>query len=138
LRKKFGTKSDRLQDRYEKLLIRLEKEEGDVSAKRTDTAMSFGMAVLGSFLGGGSKRKFNRGVSSAGKIAKEKADVRRVENEIAQVQNDMAELRSDLTREINTIKDKYLLENYDIKTFYIKPRRSDVFDIEVALLWEAE
>ena len=138
LRTKFGTKSDRLQDRYEKLLIKLEKEEGDVSAKKTDTAMSFGMAVLGSFIGGGSKRKFNRGVSSAGKIAKEKADVRRVENEIAQVQNDMAELRNDLTREINDIKNKYLLENYDIETFYIKPRRSDIFNVQVFLLWEAE
>lgn len=137
LRAKFGTKSDRLQDRYEKLLIKLEKEEGDVSAKKTDTAMSFGMAVLGSFLGGGSKRKFNRGISSAGKIAKEKADVRRVENEIAQVQNDMEELRSDLTNELNSIKEKYNIENYKIETFYIKPRRSDVFDIDVSLLWEA-
>ncbi|NPA43979.1 MAG: DUF87 domain-containing protein [Chlorobi bacterium] len=138
LRKKYRTKSDRLQDRYEKLLIKLEKEEADVSAKRTDTAMSFGMAVLGSFLGGRSKSKFNRGISSAGKIAKEKADVRRVENEIAQVQADMEELKADLTNEINSIKEKYNIDNYDIETFYIKPRRADVFDIEVALLWEAE
>lgn len=138
LRAKFGTKSDRLQAKYEKLLLKLDKEEADVSAKRTDTAMSFGMAVLGSFFGGGSKRKFNRGISSATKIAKEKADVRRVENGIIQVQNDMEELKNDLSLEINSIKEKYTLDNYKIETFYIKPRRSDVFDIEVALLWEAE
>jgi len=137
LRAKFGTKGDRLQDKYNRLSIKLDKEEADVSSKRTDTAVSFGMAVLGSFLGGGTKRKVNRGISSAGKIAKEKADVRRVENEIYQVQNDMQELRSDLTREINTIKKKYRLENYKIDTFYIKPRRADVFDVKISLLWES-
>ncbi len=138
LRKKYGAKGDRLQNKYNKLLIKLEKEQSDVSSKRTDTAMSFGMAVLGSFLGGSSKRKINKGISSAGKIAKEKADVRRVEAEIAQVRRDMDELKSELTAEADIIREKYKLENYQIDTFYIKPRRSDVFDIEVFLLWEAE
>ena len=138
LRKKYDTKSDRLETKYNSLTIRLEKEESDVSSKRTDTAMSFGMAILGSFLGSRSKRKYSRGISTAGKIAKEKADVRRVENQIYQVQTDMDDLQNDLSNEISDIKEKYRVENYDIETFYIKPRRSDIFDIDVSLLWLAE
>ena len=138
LRTKYGTKGDRLQDRYERLMIKLDKEKSDVSAKQTDTAMSLGMAVLGSFLGSGTKRRVNSSISSASKIAKEKADVRRAQQEILQVKNDMQELRADLARDIDLIKKKFNIDNYQIDTFYIKPKRSDVFDIDAALFWEAK
>ncbi|MCD6556403.1 MAG: ATP-binding protein [Bacteroidales bacterium] len=138
LRTKYGTKGDRLQDRYERLMIKLDKEKSDVSAKQTDTAMSLGMAVLGSFLGSSTKRRVNSSISSATKIAKEKADVRRAQQEILQVKNDMQELRADLARDIDLIKKKFNIDNYQIDTFYIKPKRSDVFDIDTALFWEAK
>ncbi len=137
LRKKYHTKSNSLQKKYETLLTRLDKEKADVASKRTDTAMSFGMAILGSFLGGGTKRKTMRGISSAGKIAKEKADVRRVENQIYEIQKDMEDLKNDLSQEISILKDDFAIENHEISTFYIKPRRSDIFDVKASLLWEA-
>ncbi len=136
LSKKYGTKGDRLQDKYARLRIKLQKERADVSAKQTDTAMSLGMAVLGTFLGGSTKSKVRRGMSSAGKISKEKNDVRRVENEIKQLKKDMQELRNDLSVEINAIKKKYKIESYKIETFHIKPRKTDIFNIKAALLWE--
>ena len=137
LRKKYSAKGDRLQDRYARLRIKLQKEKSDVSSKQTDTAMSLGMAVLGTFLGSGSKTKAMRGISSAVKISKEKADVRRVENEMRQVQKDMQELRNDLSLEINIIKEKFDIESYKIDTFHIKPRKTDIYDVRISLLWEA-
>ncbi|MEN8122994.1 MAG: hypothetical protein ABFS35_21825, partial [Bacteroidota bacterium] len=137
LRKKYSTKGDRLQDKYARLRIKLQKEKSDVSAKQTDTAMSLGMAVLGSFLGSGSKSKAMRGITSAGKISKEKADVRRVENEMQQVQKDMQELKNDLSYDIDMIKQEFDIENYKIATFYIKPRKTDVHSIKISLFWEA-
>jgi hypothetical protein len=137
LRKKYGAKGDRLQDKYARLKTKLAKEQSDVSAKQTDTAMSFGMAVLGTFLGGGTKTKVRRGITSAGRISKEKADVRRVEGEMRQVQKDMQELRADLSADIELIKEKYRIESYKISTFHIKPRRTDIYHVKIALLWEA-
>lgn len=137
LRKKYGAKGDRLQDKYARLKTRLAKERADVSAKQTDTAMSFGMAVLGTFLGGGTKTKVRRGITSAGRISKEKADVRRVEDQMRKVKKDMQELRADLSADIEAIKEKYSVESYKIDTFYIKPRRADVYHVKIALLWEA-
>ncbi|MCF6185178.1 MAG: DUF87 domain-containing protein [Bacteroidales bacterium] len=138
LRTKYGSKGDRLQDKYQALMIKLQKEKSDVASKRTDTAMSLGMAVLGSFLGGGTKRKMASGINSAAKISKEKADVRRVETQIQQVKNDMQELRTDLSRDIDIIKEKFNIENYKIDTFYIKPRKSDIYGVKTVLLWEAK
>jgi len=138
LRSKFSTKGDRLQAKYGKLKIKLHKEQSDVSARQTDSAMNFGMAVLGSFLGSSTKRKINSGISSASKVSKERADVRRVEKEIMLIQDDMQELKSDLRREIDLIEKQFAFENYKIDTFYIKPRKTDIFDLKVALLWEAE
>ena len=138
LRTKYSSKGDRLQDRYSKLMIRLQKEKSDVAAKQTNTAMSLGMAVLGSFIGGGTKRKITSGINSAGKISKEKADVKRVETEIYQVQQAMEELKSDLSRDINLIKEKFDITNYTIDTFFIKPRKTDIYDVDVMLLWEAK
>ncbi|RLD82910.1 MAG: hypothetical protein DRJ10_04555 [Bacteroidetes bacterium] len=137
LRKKYGTKGDRLQTKYARLQTKLQKERTDVSSRQTDTAMSLGMAVLGTFLGSGSKSKAMRGISSAGKISKEKADVRRVENEIRQLKKDMQELRNDLTLEIDIIKKKYTIESYKIETFHIKPRKTDIYNVKMSLFWEA-
>ena len=137
LRKKYSAKGDRLQDKYARLRIKLQKEKSDVSSKQTDTAVSLGMAVLGTFLGSGSRSKAMRGISSAGKISKEKADVRRVENEMRQVQKDMQELRNDLSIEINIIKEKFDIESYKIETFHIKPRTTDIYDVKISLFWEA-
>ncbi len=138
LRIKYSSKGAKLQARYERIALKLEKEKADVASKKTDTAMSLGMAVIGSFLGQGTKRKFKSGMSSASKIAKEKADVKRVESELMQIRHDMQALKKDLSLDIQGIKTKYNIDNYNISTAHIKPRRTDIYDINMFLFWEAE
>ncbi len=138
LRSKYSGKAERLQVKYDKLLIKLDKEKADVTSRTADSAMSFGMAVLGAFLGGGTRSKTRRGISSASKIAKEKADVRRVEKEIRQVRQDMNELKTSLSSEAKKISEKFKIENYPITNFFVKPRRTDVYNVETAILWETE
>ncbi len=138
LRIKYSSKGAKLQARYERVALKLEKEKADVASKKTDTAMSLGMAVIGSFLGQGTKCKFKSGMSSASKIAKEKADVKRVESELMQIRHDMQALKKDLSLDIQGIKTKYNIDNYNISTAHIKPRRTDIYDINMFLFWEAE
>lgn len=137
LRKKYEVKSDRLHTKYERLETKLDKEKYDVKAKTTDTALSFGMAILNSFLGSSAKGKALRGITSASRIAKEKSDVRRVEEQMADMQNDIEEMRAELSEEINILTEDFNIENHSIGSFYIKPRRTDIFDVKAFLLWEA-
>jgi len=55
---------------------------------------------------------------------------------IADTQTDIEELRYNLKKQTDTIETKYDIDNYKIKTLCVKPRRSDVFTRDIALLWE--
>lgn len=138
---KFQVKQDRLEKKLDSAYAKLEKEKGDVSAKTTDTILSFGTAVLGAFLG---RRKVSTstmtrtasGIRKAGRIGKEKDDVRRAEELAAQLEQELEDLANEQKEELAK-----LIESFDpalVKTeeFAVKPRRSDIFDVRVTLLWD--
>ena len=112
---KFQVKKERLAMKLDSAYAKLEKEESDVSTKTTDTIISFGTAVLGAFMGrkrlsSTTMTRTASGIRKAGRIGKEK------EPEGLEVAQPPA-----------------LVET---ETFAIKPRRSDIFDVRVCLLWE--
>jgi len=143
LEEKYREKEKKLRKKYDKLLQKLQKEKADVSAKTADSALSFGIGILGAILGGKSRTissasRTATGIKSAGRILKEKQDVKNVEEEIKELTKEIEELQNELREKIEEIDKKYTLENYKIEETYIKPKKSDIGDIEVAILWEAD
>ncbi len=142
LKEKYAKKQDILDRRYQKALERLEKEESDVSDRTTDTLMSFGMTILDAFLG---RKTIKRSTTSragatlrsARKIYNEKDDVQKAEQKVIEIEEDIDALVDDLNTEIDELTQEFKLENHQIKEFYIKPRRSDISDVELVLLWES-
>jgi len=138
---RYEKKQYQVQVRLEKALARLEKEKGDVKARGVDTALSFGVALFGALFGRKavsvtSVSRSARGVRSAGRLIKEKGDVARVEQEIERLENELQRLALDLQEEMARIDDRFAPENYPAETFFLTPRRSDIFDVELALVWE--
>ncbi|MDB2562622.1 hypothetical protein N9X61_03345 [Sulfurimonas sp.] len=141
LEEKFKVRIDRLENKLQRLEIKLQKEESDVSSKTTDTILDIGLAVIGAFFGRKalSTTNIRRGASAFKKgksVLKEKADVQNVESLIKDVEIDIEELNRELQNEILQIEDSLQIENYEITSFFIKPRRSDVIIKDLALLWE--
>ena len=138
LEKKYNTKYNRLEDKLQRLEIKLEKEKSDVTSKTTDTLLDIGMSIFGAFFGrkGSVVSKGASALKKGGRVMKEKQDVQHVEELIQEVHNDMNELKETLELEIEKIQNKYDISNYEIETFHIKPRRSDVTIEDIALLWE--
>ena len=138
---KFQIKKERLEKKLGSAYAKLEKEKGDVSVKTTDTILSFGTAVLGAFLG---RKKMSSttmtrtasGIRKAGRIGKEKDDVRRAEELAAQLEQDLEELESEQVQALQELAESYDPAGVKKETFAIKPRRSDIFDVRVSLLWE--
>ncbi len=141
LRKKYQVQQDRLDAKLKSALDKLAKEKVDVQTKTTDSIISFGAAVVGAFFGrktfsAGNISKAATGIRNVGRVAKEKSDVRLVEQDVVDLQNSLQELAGEIERQINTLADSFAVESYAIETFSIKPRRSDIFDVRVVLLWE--
>lgn len=142
LRAKFAVRRRRLEDRLERALYKLEKEQQDVKSKTADSLVSFGTAVLGAFFGrktfsAGNIRRAASGVRGVGRVAKEKGDVQRTEEMIEALQLDIDALAVEIEEKLAELSQQFALENYPVETFAIKPRRSDIFDVRVVLLWEA-
>ena len=141
LQEKYKTKQRRLEDKLDSALARVEKEESDVSAKKTDTMLSFGAAVVGAFFGrkalsASTVTKAARGIRNVGRISKEKQDVRRAQDIVDGIQEDLENLAVEIEEKVSDIDEKFDVDNFEIEEFAIKPRRSDIFDVRMALLWE--
>ena len=70
------------------------------------------------------------------RVAKEKNDVRRAEQDVQEIQLDIEELAAEIEENVIELADSYDGDNFEIETFAIKPRRSDIFDVRLLLLWE--
>ncbi len=141
LEAKYRKQYQRLEDRLERALSRLEREKEDVSTRGIDTAVSFGVAILGALFGrkalsSTTASRAGRGIRSASRMMREKEDVKRAQEEVERIQRQMDELEEELQREIEKISDKFSIDNYQIETFYIRPRRSDILQPRVFLLWQ--
>ncbi len=139
---RYRKRYQRLEDRLERALDRLEREKADVSARGVDTAVSFGVAILGALFGRRAlstttASRAGRGIRSASRMMREKEDVKRAEEEVERVRQQMEDLENELNMEIEKISDRFSITNFDIESFYIRPRRADILQPKVFILWEA-
>ena len=141
LKKKYQLQQDRLERKLKSTLDQLAKEKMDVQAKTTDSLVSFGVAVVGAFFGrkafsASNIGKAATGIRSVGRVAKEKSDVQRVEQDVVDIQNSLHDLAAEIEKQVTALADSYTTDNLEIEIFTIKPRRSDIFDVRLVLLWE--
>ncbi|WP_035275080.1 helicase HerA domain-containing protein [Desulfogranum japonicum] len=132
-----------LETRLEKAQSKLEKEEQDVYVKGVDTVMSIGTAVIGALFGRkllstSTANRAARGVRSAGRLAREKADVERAREEILRIQDELQLLTDELQIQIGELTTRFAPEKYPVETVMLTPRRADIFDVDVFLLWEPD
>ncbi len=138
---RFRRKQRQLETRLEKARARLEKEEGDVRARGVDTALSFGVALFGALFGRkalsvSTASRTARGMRSAGRLMKEKGDVQRARDELARLEEEMESLSLELQEKLAAIRERFDQERFPLQRFALAPRRSDIFDVRVCLLWE--
>lgn len=138
---KYEVKQKRLEQRIDRAIERLEKEKSDVQAKTGDTILSFGVAVVGALFGRKTFSATNanraaRGIRGVSRVAKEKGDVRRAEENLEDLELELEELGAELESEIDELSASFTIDNYEVETFTIKPRRADIFNVKACLLWE--
>ena len=142
LQLKFSKTNDSIDDKLNKLFDKLEKEQLQASATTTDAIISIGTSLLGAFFGKSTTAstlgKVASSAKGATKILKEKSDVKYVESEIQQLQIEKEELQKTLENEISKINEENKISNFQIEEIFIKPKRTDIFNVKLELLWKEE
>lgn len=143
LKIKFVKENDSIETKLSKLYEKLQKEELQATSTTTDTIISIGTSLLGAFFGNSVINKTNIGkvatsAKGASKILKERNDVKQVENEILELQQQKEALKTLLENEIEKINLANQSSNFPIEEIFIKPKRSDIYNTKLALLWQEQ
>lgn len=143
LKIKFVKENDSIEIKLSKLYEKLQKEELQATSTTTDTIISIGTSLLGAFFGNSVINKTNigkvaTGAKGASKILKERNDVKQVENEILELQQQKEVLKTLLENEIEKINLANQSSNFPIEEIFIKPKRSDIYNTKLALLWQEQ
>jgi hypothetical protein len=138
LKERYEKKERILLDRIQRAKARLSKEESDVASKTTDTVISAGIAVFGALFGRSSASKIGSTINKGSRILKEQGDVSRAEQRVEEIQQKINDLEYELEDKIDALEEAFDIDQCEIETFAIKPRRTDIDIGLVALVWRAE
>lgn len=141
LKEKFEKEKRKIESKLNTLYNRLEREKEDLKSKTTDTIISIGASIIGAFFGKSILNTTNIGkaTSSAkkiGKLSKEKNDVYMVEEDILELNEDIEQLKQALQEKADNLQSENRIEDIVFEEIYIKPRRKDIIDTKIMLLWE--
>jgi hypothetical protein len=135
MRQKYEKKYDKLEKKMRKSERELIDDEAEYEARKKEEIAGIGGTVLGVILG-------RRSTSSATSIArrrrltsKAKREVQETTEEIKEVEGDIEKLEEELKVEVNEITNKWDNTIEDLITEEIRPRRTDINIVLVALAW---
>ena len=131
LQERYGKKERTLLDRLSRAKERVEKEESD----STSSMFEAGIAVLGALFGKTSPTKIGRAFKKGSNILKERGDMSRAEERMVAVQDDIEALEYELEDKIDTLNEKYSIDNCEIETYKMKPRKTDIDVESCAIVW---
>ncbi len=143
LKQKFEKKQISLENKLNSALLKLDKEKGDVISKATTSAISIGASILGAIFG---RNLFSRtnisnassSIRQASGVMKERGDVKRAEENIDYLNSQIEELKNEFAKDLEELENEFSLENHPIQSVLIKPRRADIYNTKISLVWVEE
>jgi hypothetical protein len=140
LRRKYRSKFDTLNNRLMRAEQAVMREKEQSRAGKVQTAISFGTAILGAFMGRkavgvGSAARFGTAMRSASRIRKESMDVARAQETAEATRRELAELDQRLQADIDRVEAGFDPGSEPIEELLIKPKSSDISLTFFGLVW---
>jgi hypothetical protein len=140
LRRKYNSRFNTLNNRLMRAEQTVMREKEQAQSSKLQTAISFGTAILGAFMGrkvvsAGSARRFGTAMSSASRIRKESMDVNRARETLEATRLQLEELDQQLQADIERIEAKFVPDEGDIQEVLVKPKSSDITLDFFGLVW---
>jgi hypothetical protein len=140
LRRSYGSKLETLEDRIRRATQRVDRERSQANQSTFSAALHFGSTMLGALFGRKTFSSTNvsktaTSMRSAGRAAEQREDVGRAEEDVRDLEEEFADLEREFEQEAARVREAFALENLELETLEVKPRKSDVEVGEVRLLW---
>lgn len=140
LRKRYAGKAATLEGRILRAAQRVEREEEQAQQKKYESVISVGTTLLGALLGRKRAsvthlRRAGTAMRGVGRLAKEKQDVERAEEQLMQLQEWMQELNGELEAEVEKLESRYDADSEELGILALKPRKADIDVRILALAW---
>lgn len=140
LRRRYEKRYSTLKDRLMRAEQATEREGEQVKAKKMQTAISFGTAILGAFLGrkavsATSASRVGTAMRSASRVNKEKMDVVRAQERAEAIRGQLSELDDRLQDDIDNFTFSMGAEDEVLETINVKPKSTDIHLELFGLAW---
>lgn len=140
LRAKYAPKLATLQEQVRRAEQRVEKEKSQAHHQTFQAVINVGTSVLGALFGRKLVSSANLGraatsVRSAGKIARERADVGQAEETVEAIQRRLADLEAEFKSETEEIQASFAPESLSIESIELQPKKADISVSRVVLGW---
>jgi hypothetical protein len=140
LREKFAPRLGTLQSQKQRAEQRVERERGQASQQKLQTAISVGATILGALLGrkavsAGNVGRATTAARSASRIGREAADVAHAEESAEAIDARIAALNSEIEAAIAALEGTLDAQSIALREITLAPRKSDIAIGKVVLLW---
>jgi hypothetical protein len=140
LRDKYAPKLATLQGQLQRATDRAERERGQLSHQKLQTAVSVGATILGALLGRkaisvGNIGRATTAARSASRIGRESEDVQRAEESAEQVNQRIADLNKECEAAIAALDISLDPQRTPLRAIAVAPRKTDIAIGKIMLLW---
>ena len=140
LRRKYSSKFDTLNNRLLRAEQAVMREKEQSQSSKIQSAISFGTAILGAFMGRkavsvSSAGRFGTAMRSASRIRKESMDVNRAQETLEATKLQLEELDQRLQEDIEGIEADLVPDEESIEEVLVKPKSSDMTLEFFGLVW---
>jgi hypothetical protein len=140
LRKKYDAKVTVLERRLQRAEQKVETQAAQAKQSKFDTAISFGTAILGAFLGrkaisSTSASRMGSAIKRAQRTRKESGDVDHAEELLASVKTELLELSEAFEMELVELDETYDASDDELETLLVRAKSTDIKIDLVSLVW---
>ena len=140
LRRKYEPKFNTLQERLRRAEQAIARETEQAQARKLDTAVSFGTAVLGAFFGrkvvsATTAGRLGTAVKSAGRTRKDMMDVARAQETSAAVRTQLADLEAEFQNELTAQNTTYDPAGETLEELAVSAKSTDINVEFFGLVW---
>jgi hypothetical protein len=138
LREQYAKTVSRVDERIRSAKSRVEREQSQVDQQKLQTGISMGATVLGAIFGRRGIGSATSAARGAGRIAREREDVRRAEQDVRELEETLRSIEMELEAAVGNLRAGSELDAPGIEEVIVRPRKSDLDVSELKLVWKRD